>query len=248
MHKKYTWPPEIPHIPHFPDFSPVAGCQADAGRRFWTNDKKTYLCKRLTGTEVEDSTLIARVKAGDRNAFNELYGLYWASLVNYAGLFVGDDGAEDVVQDVFVRIWLHRDNLRDDGSLQGYLLRSVYHASLNALKKGANATAYRSWVAQQIEQSCYAHYDPDNSEIIRKLYSQEVAGEIDAAIESLSPKCREVFRMSHIEGLSNREISEQLGITLSTVENHIYNALKQLRQKLSHYKMLIFLTMYILGK
>ena len=190
-------------------------------RHFWTNDKKPYLCKRLTGTEVEDSTLIARVKAGDRGAFNELYGIYWASLVNYAGLFVGDDGAEDVVQDVFVRVWLHRDNLRDDGTLQGYLLRSVYHASLNALKKGANATAYRSWVAQQIEQSCYAHYDPEDSEVIR---------------------------MSHIEGLSNREISERLGITLSTVENHIYNALKQLRQKLSHYKMLILLTMYILGR
>ena len=46
------------------------------------------------------------------------------------------------------------ETLRDDGTLQGYLLRSVYHASLNALKKGANATAYRSWVAQQIEQSC----------------------------------------------------------------------------------------------
>ena len=138
--------------------------------------------------------------------------------------------------------------LRDDGTLQGYLLRSVYHASLNALKKGANATAYRSWVAQQIEQSCYAHYDPDDSEVIRKLYSQEIAGQIDAAVESLSPKCREVFRMSHIEGLSNREISERLGITLSTVENHIYNALKQLRQKLSHYKMLILLTIYILGR
>ena len=162
-------------------------------RHFWTNDKKPYLCKRLTGTEVEDSTLIARVKAGDRGAFNELYGIYWASLVNYAGLFVGDDGAEDVVQDVFVRVWLRRDNLRDDGTLQGYLLRSVYHASLNALKKGANATAYRSWVAQQIEQSCYAHYDPDDSEVIRKLYSQEIAGQIDAAVESLSPKCREVF-------------------------------------------------------
>ena len=146
-------------------------------RHFWTNDKKPYLCKRLTGTEVEDSTLIARVKAGDRGAFNELYGIYWASLVNYAGLFVGDD-----------------------------------------------------------------------SEVIRKLYSQEIAGQIDAAVESLSPKCREVFRMSHIEGLSNREISERLGITLSTVENHIYNALKQLRQKLSHYKMLILLTMYILGR
>ena len=180
--------------------------------------------------------------------YKALFRRYYPNLIFYATRLVGEEEAEDVVQDVVVRIWLHRDSLRDDGSLQGYLLRSVYHASLNALKKGANATAYRSWVAQQIEQSCYAHYDPDNSEIIRKLYSQEVAGEIDAAIESLSPKCREVFRMSHIEGLSNREISEQLGITLSTVENHIYNALKQLRQKLSHYKMLIFLTMYILGK
>ena len=94
-------------------------------RHFWTNDKKPYLCKRLTGTEVEDSTLIARVKAGDRGAFNELYGIYWASLVNYAGLFVGDDGAEDVVQDVFVRVWLHRDNLRDDGTLQRHGLPVV---------------------------------------------------------------------------------------------------------------------------
>lgn len=248
MHKKYVRSPEIFPKMHFPGLSAAANRCIGPEWHFWTNDKKTYLCKRLTGTEVENSTLIARVKAGDRNAFNELYGLYWASLVNYAGLFVGDDGAEDVVQDVFVRVWLHRDNLRDDGSLQGYLLRSVYHASLNALKKGANATAYRSWVAQQIEQSCYAHYDPDNSEVIRKLYSQEIAGDIEAAVETLSPKCREVFRLSHVEGLSNREIGERLGITQSTVENHIYNALRQLRQKLSHYKMLIFLTMYILGK
>lgn len=216
---------------------------------FLTNDKKPYLCKRLTGTEVEDSTLIARVKAGDRGAFNELYGIYWASLVNYAGLFVGDDGAEDVVQDVFVRVWLHRAptcamtaRCRATCSARSTTLRST------PSRRGANATAYRSWVAQQIEQSCYAHYDPDDSEVIRKLYSQEIAGQIDAAVESLSPKCREVFRMSHIEGLSNREISERLGITLSTVENHIYNALKQLRQKLSHYKMLILLTMYILGR
>ena len=197
---------------------------------------------------MEPAELISAIRAGSREAFDEMCGRYYAPLTAYARLFLNGNWAQDVVQDVFVNVWVRREALDPGQSLYGYLLRSVYHASLNALKKGANATAYRSWVAQQIEQSCYAHYDPDNSEIIRKLYSQEVAGEIDAAIESLSPKCREVFRMSHIEGLSNREISEQLGITLSTVENHIYNALKQLRQKLSHYKMLIFLTMYILGK
>ena len=198
---------------------------------------------------VQDELLIEQLNQKQVGAFKILFDRFYRYLVLYAMKWVErQEIAEDVVQDVFVRVWLHRDNLRDDGTLQGYLLRSVYHASLNALKKGANATAYRSWVAQQIEQSCYAHYDPDDSEVIRKLYSQEIAGQIDAAVESLSPKCREVFRMSHIEGLSNREISERLGITLSTVENHIYNALKQLRQKLSHYKMLILLTMYILGR
>ena len=114
-------------------------------RHFWTNDKKPYLCKRLTGTEVEDSTLIARVKAGDRGAFNELYGIYWASLVNYAGLFVGDDGAEDVVQDVFVRVWLRRDNLRDDGTLQGYLLRSVYLRSTPSRRAPTPRPTGRGW-------------------------------------------------------------------------------------------------------
>ena len=198
---------------------------------------------------VQDELLIEQLNQKQVGAFKILFDRFYRYLVLYAMKWVErQEIAEDVVQDVFVRVWLHRDNLRDDGTLQGYLLRSAYHASLNALKKGANATAYRSWVAQQIEQSCYAHYDPDDSEVIRKLYSQEIAGQIDAAVESLSPKCREVFRMSHIEGLSNREISERLGITLSTVENHIYNALKQLRQKLSHYKMLILLTMYILGR
>ena len=198
---------------------------------------------------VQDELLIEQLNQKQVGAFKILFDRFYRYLVLYAMKWVErQEIAEDVVQDVFVRVWLRRDNLRDDGTLQGYLLRSVYHASLNALKKGANATAYRSWVAQQIEQSCYAHYDPDDSEVIRKLYSQEIAGQIDAAVESLSPKCREVFRMSHIEGLSNREISERLGITLSTVENHIYNALKQLRQKLSHYKMLILLTMYILGR
>ncbi len=215
----------------FRTFGPCGRAAAGVGH-FWTNDKKPYLCKRLTGTEVEDSTLIARVKAGDRGAFNELYGIYWASLVNYAGLFVGDEGAEDVVQDVFVRVWLHRDNLRDDGTLQGYLLRSVYHASLNALKKGG-----------QRHGLPFVGGAADRTELLRPLRSRRQRSHP----QTLFAGDRRL-RMSHIEGLSNREISERLGITLSTVENHIYNALKQLRQKLSHYKMLIFLTMYILGR
>ena len=77
--------------------------------------------------KAEESILIERLKKGERTAFNELYGIFWAPLVNYAELIVGDENADDVVQEVFVRIWVGRDKLRNDGSLRGYLLRAVYY-------------------------------------------------------------------------------------------------------------------------
>ena len=67
--------------------------------------------------KAEESILIERLKKGERTAFNELYGIFWAPLVNYAELIVGDENADDVVQEVFVRIWIGRDKLRNDGSL-----------------------------------------------------------------------------------------------------------------------------------
>lgn len=161
--------------------------------------------------KAEESILIERLKKGERTAFNELYGIFWAPLVNYAELIVGDENADDVVQEVFVRIWIGRDKL-------------------------------------QIEQQLCTYYDPDENEIIRNLYARQIADELDAVVETLSPKCREVFRMSHFEGLSNREISERLNISVSTVENHINNALRQLRGKLGHLKMFLLLTIYILGQ
>ena len=141
-----------------------------------------------------------------------------------------------------------RDKLRNDGSLRGYLLRAVYRTALNVLRSKNYASSYRSQTKLQIEQQLCTYYDPDENEIIRNLYARQIADELDAVVETLSPKCREVFRMSHFEGLSNREISERLNISVSTVENHIYNALRQLRGKLGHLKMFLLLTIYILGQ
>ena len=86
-------------------------------------------------------------------------------------------------------------------------------------------------------------YAPDNSPVVQKLYNDDLRASLDAAIESLPPKCREVFRLSYIEDLSNREIGEQLGISPRTVENHMYAALKQLRRKLSKEQLLLLLSL-----
>ena len=94
--------------------------------------------------KAEESILIERLKKGERTAFNELYGIFWAPLVNYAELIVGDENADGVVQEVFVRIWVGRDKLRNDGSLRGYLLRAVYRTALNVLRSKNYASSYRS--------------------------------------------------------------------------------------------------------
>jgi len=104
--------------------------------------------------KAEESILIERLKKGERTAFNELYGIFWAPLVNYAELIVGDENADDVVQEVFVRIWVGRDKLRNDGSLRGYLLRAVYRTALNVLRSKNYASSYRSQTKLQIDSNC----------------------------------------------------------------------------------------------
>ncbi|MDO5429244.1 RNA polymerase sigma-70 factor [Parabacteroides sp.] len=182
------------------------------------------------------TSLVERVRKGDRIAFNELYRQYYPSLRSYAELFLDEEESEDVVQDVFLNVWLRKEGLDDFQSLQGYLLRSVYNSSLNILKKKGRSNDYRSVYEQEIEEIGYKYYDPDANDVIRKLYNLDLRAEINAAINSLPARCREVFTLSYLHDMPSKEISLQLGISLSTVDNHIYSALKLLREKLKiHY-------------
>ena len=190
---------------------------------------------------MEIILLTTRIRNGDRKAFDELCGRYYAMLVSYARLFMKDDWAEDVVQDVFYNVWQNRAALDDSNSLYKYLLRSVYNQSVNYVNKNRHAGNYRSYHQERIESIGYAYYDPDNNPIIEKIYSQDLRAGIDAAVAALPEKCREVFTLSYLQGFSHREISERLGIAQSTVETHIYLALKALRSKLSKSELLMLL-------
>lgn len=145
------------------------------------------------------------------------------------------------MQDVFVNVWVRREGLDPRQSLYGYLLRSVYNQSVNYVNKNRHAGNYRSYHQERIESIGYAYYDPDNNPIIEKIYSQDLRAGINAAVATLPEKCREVFTMSYLQGFSHREISELLGIAQSTVENHIYLALKALRSKLSKSELLLMM-------
>lgn len=85
--------------------------------------------------------------------------------------------------------------------------------------------------------------DPDRNPVIVKLMDNELRDTLTAAIDSLPPKSREVFIMSYLDDMSNKEISAKLCISLSTVENHIYKALKLLRSSLSDEKSMLFIAL-----
>lgn len=180
--------------------------------------------------------LVRKVRNGDRVAFNELYRIHYLSLLSYAELLLDADEAKDVVQDVFLNVWIHRENLNETLSVRSYLLHSVYNSALNILKKKGYSSEYISSFESEIKQMGSVLYDPDSNDIIHRLYNQELKISIDAAINSLPTRCKEVFILSYLDGLPSKEISSKLGISLSTVENHIYSALKQLREKLRHYQ------------
>ena len=86
-------------------------------------------------------------------------------------------------------------------------------------------------------------YDIDRNNVIKALYTKELSRDLETAISLLPPKCREVFRMSYIDGLSGKEISKSLGISVSTVNNQIHKALKILRSELCPFKVLVYIAM-----
>ena len=177
---------------------------------------------------MEPAELISAIRAGSREAFDEMCGRYYAPLTAYARLFLNGNWAQDVVQDVFVNVWVRREALDPGQSLYGYLLRSVYNQSVNYVNKHRHACSYRSYYQERIES-------------IEKLYSQDLRTSINEASAALPAKCREVFSLSYLQGFSHREISERMGIAQSTVENHIYLALRQLRAKLSKSELILLL-------
>jgi RNA polymerase sigma-70 factor, ECF subfamily len=172
---------------------------------------------------------------GDKISFDTFFKEFYPRLTAYACLFLEPQAAEDMVQDLFVYLWENTDKVVIHTSLDAYLFKAVYQRCLNQIKQRKIHNYHHKLIGDYLLEFETRMFDPDTNESIRKLFMEELKEEIRIAIDSLPEKCREVFMLSYIYSLKNKEISEVLGISVSTVENHIYNALKALRQKLSKY-------------
>ncbi|RKD16108.1 hypothetical protein BCY91_04250 [Pelobium manganitolerans] len=169
----------------------------------------------------------------DQNSFEILFKSNYKRLCNVALRFVNDLAiAENIVQDVFCRFWEKRHQLGIQLSVQAYLRRAVINESLNYLKK-------EQALAKRNEVYAMEKMDERNS-TEDLLFAKDAQQQINLAINSLPPACKQVFLLSRFEKLSYKQIAETLNISVKTVENQVSKALKILRGQL----ILIFLYIF----
>jgi RNA polymerase sigma-70 factor, ECF subfamily len=168
-------------------------------------------------------------------AFEQLFTTHFKRLYAYALTIVKEEmTAEEMVQNVFFKIWEKKGKVDIQTSVTAYLYRSVYNESLNYLKHKKVKSAYQSHTVYQNRNQS------DNA--ASRLQLSELQQKLDIALSELPEQCRTIFQMSRFEELKYQEIADKLGISIKTVENQMGKALKILRVKLADYlPILLFL-------
>ena len=175
---------------------------------------------------AESDDLTRRIKAGDAQAFEQVFKRHYQHLHNLAGSILKDSQlAEEQVQEVFAKVWERREKLSDNLKLFPYLITSVRNRCFNYLRDKQVEQKYLDYTQQQLrEQILQYDYEDLDEELIGKMHS---------AIDTLPEKCKEVFQMSRFEQMSHKQIAAKLDISTKTIERHITKALKVLRSELA---------------
>lgn len=170
----------------------------------------------------------------DDQAFEQLFKSHFKALHSYAMAILKDeDTAEEIVQQMFLKFWEKRELLNIQNSVKAYLYKCVYHDSLNFLKHEKIKTKYQDFASYAMND----HQEPASS----KVEMTELEHRIAQALNELPEQCRTIFQMSRFEELKYREIAEQLGLSVKTIENQMGKALKIMRLKLADFLSLILL-------
>ncbi len=171
----------------------------------------------------ENSFLTQELKQGNVKAYNFLVESFYKKLCSYAYMLTKDHGkAEDIVQNVFVQVWLKKKNINSNFSINNFLYKSVYNEFIDQYRKNKPVIYLEKKYLEALDLVVEKQHD--NIEELMLI--------VDKEINKLPPKCKNIFLLNKKEGLTHIEISEYLDISTKTVEGHITRAFKILSEKL----------------
>lgn len=183
-------------------------------------------------SETTDDDLILLLREGDNTAFKEIYNRYWDNLFNSAFKRLRNaELCEEIVQDVFTKLWIKREGLAFVTGLSNYLFTSIKYKVIDYYRKQLLQTNYQKSVTQS--NPGYTNTTEEN------VFVRDLKAYVENEINLLPLKCRSVYEMSRHEHKTNKEIAVLLKISEKTVEGHLTKALAQLRLSLADFMMFI---------
>ena len=176
---------------------------------------------------VKKRHLVRRIKRSDTEAFRELFEIYQRDIFNFLHFKLGNiEAAEDLLQDVFIKIWERRCQLRENTSIKSFLFTIARPAALNHLRHNQIVLKFQVEQTNKVsaEQAEYLEFE-----------RIEIQNILMRAITNLPEKSRVAFMMNRFEELTYHEIADRLNISVKTVESHMGRALRLLRESLGNY-------------
>jgi RNA polymerase sigma-70 factor, ECF subfamily len=182
--------------------------------------------------EYLERVVVNNLKTGDEKAFEYIFKSYFHSLFHYAQhLLHSNYRAEEVVSDVFARLWEHRGQITIESSLKSYLFRTVYHQCLNQMRQLKVEDKYRLYFLNYFMEA----YSSGSGYPLESIIEKELENKISDVINSLPEQCRVMFLLSRDEELSHEEIAKRYGVSVNTVHTQIARALRRLKEELKDY-------------
>jgi RNA polymerase sigma-70 factor, ECF subfamily len=187
-------------------------------------------------TGTDDIALVKSIKKGDAQSLELLFRRLYPRLCAYANKFLNNmDEAEEIVQEVFLRIWKNRAYLDEKQSVNAYLFAAVKNNCFNLLQHWKVENKYARllhYVYQSSSEEISSH---------ESFIAKELEKDFLKALEQLPPECRKIFELSRMEGLKYHEIAERLNISIKTVETQMMRALQKIRVQLKEYLVILII-------
>lgn len=188
----------------------------------------------------QENKLIKQLKKGNQLAFDSLYHAYFGKLFGFAlKLTHSRDDSEEIVQEVFIKIWELREELDENKSFASLLFTIAKNKIYNKSRHRVHEFAYQHYYQQNHQEAIAA--------VEQQIDYLETKQNLDKAIEQLPEKRREIFLMSRMQGLTNKQIAEKLNTSTSNIENHINKALKTLKTSLANTEINLLLLLWLIS-
>jgi len=193
--------------------------------------------------DLVSKEIVQRIISGDESSFESVYRYFYPRLNYFAKQYLLDaEASKNIVQDVFTELWDKRNTLQNDTNLNAWLFTVTKNKSLKIISHLKSQQNYKSYVrGRQLDVNYNSLADFDTSNFI----FEELQTRIESALEKLSPACRKVFEMSRFEDKKNREIAEELNLSIKTIEAHISKALRSLKTDLKDYLPLFYILFHL---